>query len=237
MYLVFFHLCEVKALDLKLKTLKSPHPSPSWNLRGSPEDLSKSLVVQLRLEKSLWTELSKLEDSSRASQFLLSNLGDIQSAMSKFEVFKYGYQDVFQRDVEAFKYVENVQQQHRIFVSGVFTESRYLGHVYTWIHPSDSSVVFMIGIRKSILHLGSQFDKVPKMSLKILESVRIFAQKMEASSIVVLYPLRQMEKIIKSVGFQQVEVEDRHNAGNSKFGNKDIRIPTFIKSDLSESFL
>ncbi|SPN79649.1 Hypothetical protein BRZCDTV_453 [Brazilian cedratvirus IHUMI] len=124
-----------------------------------------------------------------------------------------GYQDIFDRDLEAFAQVNfNVD----LYAVVLLKKGEYFGHVYTWISPEDPNLAFCIGIRSRVdwvfyknKYQESALVKTPISSL-LFEGVRRFASIKGARSMIIYQPLEVIRNIAPRLGFEPLP-EDLYN--------------------------
>nr|WIL03373.1 hypothetical protein Cplu_333 [Cedratvirus plubellavi] len=114
-----------------------------------------------------------------------------------------GYQDVFERDLEAFGQVDfNVDLYAVVLLVG----GEYFGHVYCWISPTNPDLAFCIGIRSRVdwIFYKNKYqnrDRTPISSL-LFEGVRRFALFKGALYMVIYQPLQVIRSIAPRIGFE-----------------------------------
>ncbi|SPN79495.1 Hypothetical protein ZAZAV_341 [Cedratvirus Zaza IHUMI] len=116
-----------------------------------------------------------------------------------------GYQDIFERDLEAF---EQDNFNVDLYAVVLLNRGEYFGHVYCWISPTNPELAFCIGIRSRVdwifyksKYAQSALSKVPISSL-LFEGVRRFASIKGAGSMIIYQPLEVIRNIAPRVGFQ-----------------------------------
>lgn len=115
-----------------------------------------------------------------------------------------GYQDIFERDLEAFAQTDfNVD----LYAVVLLNRGEYFGHVYTWISPENPNLAFCIGIRSRVdwifyksKHGESTLVKTPISSL-LFEGVRRFASIKGAKFMIIYQPLEVIRNIAPRIGF------------------------------------
>ncbi|QIN54402.1 hypothetical protein [Cedratvirus kamchatka] len=141
-----------------------------------------------------------------------------------------GYQDVFERDLEAFEQDDfNVD----LYAVVLLNRGEYFGHVYTWISPEDPNLAFFIGIRSRVdwifyksKYPNSPLTKTPISSL-LFEGVRRFASIKGAKSMIIYQPLQVIRNIAPRSGFEPLpeDLYDREDIGRSIFSHTYLARP------------
>lgn len=112
------------------------------------------------------------------------------------------YSEVFDRDTYAFAQKDFNTQP---FAVVLLKDNVYLGHIYTWISPVDSSISLAMGIRASIQEIPrKQLGlKTPNIATMLLEGVRRFSVRYHVKQLVVVWPMASMELILNNLQFNQ----------------------------------
>lgn len=101
------------------------------------------------------------------------------------------YQEIYDRDYDAFRQ-EDFDVQ--LYANVLLLDNVYLGHIYTWISPNDPNYCFCMGIRSTVKSIPNKYlgKRYPSVTKILLESVRIFALKNNATKVIIAFPLSVM---------------------------------------------
>jgi hypothetical protein len=138
---------------------------------------------------------------------------DYQPLCSTFtEKIIVGYQDIFERDLEAFEQMDFTVDLYAVVL---LIGGEYFGHVYTWISPTNPNLAFCIGIRSRVdwIFYKTKYQnrvRTPISSL-LFEGVRRFASIKGARSMIIYQPLEVIRSIAPRLGFELLD-EDRYEA-------------------------
>ena len=118
------------------------------------------------------------------------------------------FYDVLSRDQDAFELVQpqqfKIPQTVDLQVLVVLTSAgNYVGHVYFWISPVDTSLLFMIGIRSrpDMAFLRLVGEGVNNLAVYILDQIEKFAIDNGVSKIIIPHPIGVMKDISIKAGF------------------------------------
>lgn len=176
------------------------------NFSQSGGELNEIFYANFIDEESLQIQdLNKVEitnyiqDKERVSQI-----------MHDFNNISRDYLEIFSRDSDAFNgySFENKEAfNSTLYVVVLLIDNEYYGHVYTWISPIDSELMFILGIRTKIMLLDN--IKIKNISRIIFEGVRQFAKISNCNRLCIETPTDKMYKISKHYGFKNINVDPR----------------------------
>lgn len=120
-----------------------------------------------------------------------------------------GYQDIFDRDLEAFEKKDFTVDLYAIVL---LVQGEYFGHVYSWISPTNPNLAFCIGIRSRVDWVFYK-NKYPNrvgtpISSLLFEGVRRFASIGGATSMIIYQPLEVIRNIAPRLGFTLLAEDD-----------------------------
>ena len=136
--------------------------------------------------------------------FAIENKKRIKETCNQYIRNRKNQYDVLSRDQDVFEVLRDRRSNIEINVVVVVDKNiGYIGHVYTWVSPTDKNLVFMIGIRSSpmmpfLRMIGKGVKNVANILLKGVED---FAKQNNANSIVILSPIGTMVSIAEKNGF------------------------------------
>lgn len=117
----------------------------------------------------------------------------------KFLIRKSAYLDVFWKDDDVMNQKDWDVQTYAVVA---LYNNKYIGHIYTWVSPIDTTLCFAMGIRGRIDQIFAK-ERIRNVSTYLIEGVRRFAVAKECRMVIVTYPFATMVPILKGLGFQQ----------------------------------
>ena len=120
------------------------------------------------------------------------------------------YQDVYRRDLLAFKQIGFNVDIHAVVL---LYNSEYQGHVYIWNQPKiklgrgrstekKDKHLMVMGIRNRIDTIWNRDDSsLRNVALYLFEGIRRFAEYMDMNKIVIVEPFPVIEQIVTKIGF------------------------------------
>lgn len=162
------------------------------------------------LKSSQLLDLSIITDyeKNRGHVFTEENLPALRSVCKEYMLSVRNEHDVISRDHDVFTSINKLSQyETNITYYAVViydTEGHYIGHVYLWISPYDSTFAFMIGIRASTLmpFIRLKNSGFKNVSGYLLTAVEKFVKENGANKLVIPYPIGKMKGIAIKNGFK-----------------------------------
>ena len=130
-----------------------------WNSGNKTEELNKQIKVNELLQRQLENWCKKDPENiniitnyekNEMINFAIENKKRIKETCNQYIRNRKNQYDVLSRDQDVFEVLRDRRSNIEINVVVVVDKNiGYIGHVYTWVSPTDKNLVFMIGIRSS----------------------------------------------------------------------------------------